>query len=133
MRTVCKTLFAALALFSVLPSALAQTTCTEQDLSQVITCLNTDNLPTCLAQNPGCTDDDLDMQIAADELGNRVFSRCCGKNSKNKRLSCLTQAKNSLKTTPVRNLVPQDVLSELSANIDTVANTVRSSGSCASG
>lgn len=79
MRTLCKTLFAALALFSVLPSALAQTTCTEQDLSQVITCLNTDNLPTCLAQNPGCTDDDLDMQIAADELGNRVFLGAAGR------------------------------------------------------
>ena len=121
------------AIMSLAPTTGAYADCTEQDLSQIAFCLNTDSLPTCLAQHPGCTSDDLDIQTAANELGNRLFGLCCAKGSKQRILACLTVGKNSLRTTPVKNLVPAAVLTELAGNLADVVNTVKANGQCAPG
>lgn len=107
--------------------------CSEQQSSAIITCLNTDNLPTCLAQNPGCNAQDVDTQITVQELDQRVLGLCCGKSSKGARLGCLNSSKNSLNTPAVKNLVPRAVITEVSADIANAIDSVKSSGICSNG
>jgi len=123
----------AVSILTLVPVSSSYAACTEQQFSDIITCLNTDNLPTCLAQNPGCTSQDVDTQITAQELEQRVLGVCCAKSSKGARLGCLNSSKNSLNTPAVKNLVPRAVITDVSADIANAIASVKSEGVCANG
>lgn len=133
MLTKLSKLVVAVSILTLIPMSSSHAECTEQDYSQIVFCLNADSLPTCLAQHPGCTADDVDTQVAAQELGDRVFGNCCRKGSKGARLGCLNAVKNSLRIPAVKNLVPSAVLTELSGNIADVITAVKAAGSCSNG
>ena len=126
-------LVVAVSILTFIPVSSSYAACSEQQSSAIITCLNTDNLPTCLAQNPGCNAQDVDTQITVQELDQRVLGLCCGKSSKGARLGCLNSSKNSLNTPAVKNLVPRAVITEVSADIANAIDSVKSSGICSNG
>lgn len=126
-------LVVAVSILTLIPVSSSYAACTEQQSSQIIVCLNTADLPSCLAQYPGCTAQDVDTQITAQELDQRVLSVCCGKSSKGARLGCLNSAKNSLNTPAVKNLVPRAVITEVSADLSNTITSVKSSGGCPNG
>jgi len=83
----------AVSILIVSPVTSAYAACMEQQLSQVMACLNSDDLPRCIAQNPGCTSQDVDTQITAQELDQGVLGLCCRKSLKGARLGCLNSGK----------------------------------------
>jgi hypothetical protein len=116
-------------LLSILPLTSAQADCTSEQVEGIFECLE-NNLSNCLSQYPGCTLEDLYFESSADVLGGNALLRCCKKPAKHQITSCLRVMEHSLRTQPVRRLVPETVVSELKNRIRAQLPLVAKDGAC---
>jgi hypothetical protein len=112
--------------------AFAQTPCVQTDIDTITTCLDTSSLTTCLAAAPQCTENDVNMSVAADVIIANVSARCCVKTKKVLKLGCFNGALAQIKASSAKAILPAATRAKAIAGVTTLRGAVRTTGSCPS-
>jgi len=121
-------LLAALATIITFPHlSVAQQACTPDELESIVVC-QANAAAECISDENSCSDEDVDLSSASNNVAGFLVDTCCQKPDKGRRVACFRDTLKKLKEG--RALFSRPMRSQLNAAVKEAFDEVRTKGEC---